>query len=373
MDLKIPGYIKLVLGLISIVLVVTIMMEAKTILVPVLIALLLAILISPLTSWLDKVGVPSLLSVFISLIALLGALFGLFVFFYNQLLGFSGDIAVLEDRFSELIDVINDFTAEHIEGAVPISFESIQKVIFQYLYDNIAALTEGIIATASTITLSLMVPIFIIFLLYFRRFLIEFILQAFGSKNREKTSKIIHNVKSVVQNYIVGMFFVICILVVLNTIALYSIGIEHAVLFAVFAAILNIIPFVGPFLGATFPILYALLAMDSIWYAIAVFLSFYVIQLFESNLFTPKIVGGKVSMNPLMTILALFVGNYIWGIAGMILFIPGMAILKVIFDEIEGMQPYAYLLGDIRKTTGEEKEEVPIEESIKKLRKKLKG
>jgi len=373
MKLEVPGYLKFVIGLITIILVVTIMMEAKSILVTVLIALLLSILISPFTSWLDKIGIPSLISVFISIIALLGVITGLSIFFYNQLLGFSGDIAVLEARFGELIDFVNEFISEHIEGAVPISFESIQKAIFQYIYDNMATLTGGIIATASTITLSLMVPIFIIFLLYFRKFLIEFVLQAFGSKNREKTSKIIYNVKSVVQNYIVGMFFVICILTVLNTIALYSIGIKHALLFAVFAAILNIIPFVGPFLGATFPILYALLAMDSIWYAVAVFLSFYVIQLLESNLFTPKIVGGKVSMNPLMTVLALFIGNYIWGIAGMILFIPGMAILKVIFDEIEGMQPYAYLLGDIRKVRKEEKitKHTIFNEKLKKVRKKI--
>lgn len=371
MDLRVPGYIKFLMALISVVLVVTIMIEAKMILVPLLVAVLLATLISPLTNWLDKIGIPSIISVFISVIALLGALTGLGIFFYNQLLGFSGDLAILESRFSELIDWINNLTSKYIEGAVPISFESIQKAIFQYLYQNMATLTGGIIATASTLTVAFMVPIYIIFLLYFRKFLVEFLLQAFGSVNRERSSKIIHNVKSVIQNYIVGMFFVICILVVLNSIALYSFGIKHALLFAVIAGILNIIPFVGPFIGATLPITYALLATDSLWYPFGVFLCFYVIQLFESNLFTPKIVGGKVSMNPLMTILALFIGNHIWGIAGMILFIPGMAILKVIFDEIDGMKPYAYLLGDIRRVSKKDKKNI-IGDKINKLREKLK-
>jgi len=370
MDLKIPGYIKLFIGLLSVVLVATVMMEAKMLLVPILVALLLSVLISPFTSWLDRVGIPSLLSVFISVIALLGFLFGLGTFFYNQLLGFSGDLTLLEHRFGELLGFVNEFLEEHIDGSVPISFDSIQSAIFKYLYENMAMLTDGMIATVSTITLAFMVPIYIIFMLYYRRFLLEFTLQAFGSGNRQKTSKIVHNVKNVVQNYIVGMFIVMCILAVLNTIALHAIGIKHALLFAVIAAILNIIPFLGPFLGSTLPILYAFLTMDSLWYPIAVFLSFYVIQLFESNLFVPKIVGGKVSMNPLMTLITLFVGNYIWGFMGMILFIPGIAILKVVLDEIKGMEPYAYLLGDIRKTTGERSENF-FERQFKKMRKKL--
>ncbi len=372
MDLKLPGYIRLFIGLIIVVLVVTIMIQAKMVLAPLLIAVLLAVLISPFTSWLDKIGIPPLISVFISIIALLGVLTGLGIFFYNQLLGFAGELTALEARFGELLDLLNDFITQHVDDtAVPISFESIQKAIFQYLYENIGTLTEGIIATASTITVAFMVPIYIIFILYFRRFLIEFVLQALGSENRQRSEKIIHNVKNVVQNYIVGMFFVICILVVLNFIALYSLGIRHALLFAVIAGILNIIPFVGPFIGATLPITYALLTMDSLWYPIGVFLCFYVIQLFESNLFTPKIVGGKVAMNPLMTILALFVGNHIWGLTGMILFIPGMAILKVIFDEIRGMEPYAYLLGDIRKVTKEEKD-ARLRNRIRKIRERLK-
>ncbi len=372
MDIKVPGYIKLFIALMTIVLAVTIMKQASSVLIPLLVALLLSILISPFTNWLDKRGMPSIISVFISLIALLGMLTGLGIFFYNQLLGFSGDIAVLEARVSDLIKWINEISEQYIDGAVPISFESIQKAGFQYLYENIATLTGGIIATATSITVAFMVPIFMIFLLYYRRFLIEFVLQAFGANNRKKSEKIIGNVKEVVQNYIVGMFIVICILAVLNSIALLSLGIRHALLFAVFAAFLNIIPFVGPFIAATLPIAYALLTTDSLWYPIGVFLAFYVIQLLESNLFTPKIVGGKVAMNPLMTILALFIGNHIWGIAGMILFIPGIAILKVILDEIKGMEPYAFLLGDIKKTLKKDKQENAFNKNIKSAQEKIK-
>jgi predicted PurR-regulated permease PerM len=348
MKIKLPAYFKLVMILLGIVLIVVIMREAKVILAPIMISGFLAILISPITAWQENKGIPRVLAVMISLIALIAFVSGIFYFFYNQILGFSGDIAVLERRVNELVESINVFVSQHIDGVVPISGENIRETIFQQIYANFDALTKGIIATAGTLTMVFIMPVYIFLFLYFRGFLAEFFKRAFSDQYSDKVITVMSKVKSVVQNYIVGMFIVICILAVLNSIALFSLGIKHALLFAVFAAFLNVIPFLGPFIGATLPITFALLTKDSLWYPFGVFLSFYVIQLMESNIFTPGIVGGRVSMNPLMTIITLFVGYFIWGIVGMILFIPGMAVMKVIFDEIEGMEPYGFLLGKLK-------------------------
>lgn len=368
MQIKQPVYFRLVIILLGIVLIVTIMREAKSILVPLLISGLFAILVSPFTSWQEKKGVPPLLAVASSLVALFAFISGAVYFFYNQIIGFSRDLGALERRVGELVGSLNEFTAEHFEGTVPISMDNFQSTIFKHLYENMDSLTQGIIATAGTLTMVFIMPVYIFLFLYFRNFLMEFMKRAFSDHHKETVIRIMHKVKDVVQNYIKGMFVVICILAVLNSIALFSLGIKHALLFAVFAAFLNVIPFLGPFIGATLPIFFALLTKNSLWYPIGVFLAFYVIQLAESNIFTPKIVGGKVSMNPLMTIIALFVGNFIWGLAGMVLFIPGMAVLKVIFDEIDGMEAYGFLLGKIRDDSGDpvEKPEPRLLSEIKK-------
>jgi predicted PurR-regulated permease PerM len=367
MEVKLPFYAKLVIVLLGIVLTVFVMITAKPVLVPLLISGFLAVLISPLTSWLERLRLPKALAVIISLVALLALLAGLIYFFYNQLLGFADDITALERRAAELIASLNEFMQQQFEGAVPISMESIQTQLFQYLSENTATLTQGVIATATTITMLFIMPVYIFLFLYFRHFLVQFLLMAFADRHREKVQNVIHRVKGVVQNYITGMFLVILILAVLNSIALYSLGVRHALLFAGFAAMLNVIPFLGPFIGATLPILYTLLTTDSLWVPFGVFLAFYFIQLAESNFFTPKIVGGRVSMNPLMTIIALFVGNFIWGLAGMILFIPGMAILKVIFDEVEGMQAWGFLLGDAREARAK-KQRRTLMEQIQQVR-----
>jgi predicted PurR-regulated permease PerM len=371
MKIKFPFYFRLAIILLALVLIVFIMREAKAILVPLLISGLLAILISPFTTLLEKIRLPRSLAVGISVISLIAMLSALVYFFYNQILRFSGDLALLEERVGYYIGRINAYTEAHFDGVVPISGENLQNSVFQYLYENAAGLTQGVIATVGTLTMVFIMPIYIFLFLYFRRFLIEFILLSFEEKYKLKVRNVISKVKLVVQNYITGMFLVICILMVLNSVALLSLGIKHAFLFAGFAAILNVIPFLGPFIGATLPILFAFLTKDSLWYPVGVFMAFYIIQLFESNLFTPKIVGGKVSMNPLMTIIALFVGNFIWGLAGMILFIPGMAILKVIFDEMEGMEAYGFLLGDTRSAK-KKSDSKSIREQLREVRGRFK-
>lgn len=367
-----PLYVKLPMILLTIVLTVGVMIYAKGILVPLMVSGLLAVLISPLSSWMERNGMPRILAAFASLIILIGFLFGLAFFFYNQLIGFADELYLLERRITELLQAFNDFTEQHVEGAVPISFDNIQSAVFNYLYDNMASLTQGVIATATTLTIIFIIPIYIFLFLYFRQFLIEFIMRAFPENDKDKVATVIYKVKLVVQNYIVGMLIVIIILAVLNSIALFSFGLRHALLFAVFAALLNVIPFLGPFIAATLPIVYAFLTKDSLWYPLGIFLAFYVIQLAESNFLTPKIVGGKVSMNPLMTIIALLIGNFIWGLAGMILFIPGMAMMKVVFDEIPGLEPYGFLLGDTRRVKAEGIPDQPIGKRLGLFRKKSK-
>ncbi len=347
MKIKLPAYLKIVVILFGIVLIVMIMREAKVILAPILVSAFLAILASPFTVWQEKKGVPRAIASLVSLVVLIAFIFGILYFFYNQIIGFSRDLGAIEGRINELVESVNMFIAEHFDGFVPISTDNIRQTVFQQLYENIDALTKGIIATAGTLTIVFMLPVYIFLFLYFREFLAEFFRRAFSERHSLKVARVLYKVKFVVQNYIKGMFVVILILAVLNSIALVSLGIRHALLFAVFAALLNVIPFIGPFIGATLPIVFAILTKDSLWYPFGIFASFYVIQLMESNIFTPGIVGSKVSMNPLMTIITLFVGYFIWGIVGMILFIPGMAILKVIFDEIEGMEAYGFLLGKL--------------------------
>ncbi len=150
----------------------------------------------------------------------------------------------------------------------------------------------------------------------------------------------------VAQDYITGLFMVMAIVGALNSIGLFILGIKYALFFGLLASILTIIPYIGIFIGSLLPMAFALVTKDSAWYAVGVAAFFWVVQFLEGNFITPNIIGNKVSINPFAAILALFIGAEVWGAAGMILFIPFLAILKVLFDAVEPLQPFGFLIGD---------------------------
>ena len=142
------------------------------------------------------------------------------------------------------------------------------------------------------------------------------------------------------------MILLIIIIGLANSIGLWIIGIDNPFLFGFLGAVLSIVPYVGTAFGAIIPILYAFVSYDSLWPVIAVAILFWAVQLISDNFLSPKIVGGSLHINALVAILSLIIGALVWGVAGMILFLPFAAMLKVFCEEFEELKPIALLIGD---------------------------
>lgn len=357
MDKPLPVYIKITAILLGITLFIYGLVAAKLILIPLTFSAFIASLLTPYCDWMEHKKVNDIIAALIAVLSAIVVIAGIMIFFFSQLSGFAQDLPAIEAQIAEFINQVGLIFENYFGEQPDFGIDSSFGALVNFIEESSPSLTSSLISAASNVTLFFMIPVFTFFLLIYRSFLREFFFRAFGSKDDGKVKKIIENLQKIAQHYLTGMFIVICILSVMNTLMLMAFGINHAIFFGVFAAVLNIIPFIGPLVGSILPILYALLMTDSLWIPAGVLFSFYIIQLIESNVLTPNIVGGQVSINPLVTLLALFTGGMVWGIAGMILFIPGMAILKRIFDEIEGLEPYGYLLGDVqtRKKTRQAK------------------
>lgn len=334
----------------AIILTIYAMIQARPLLQPLLFAIFFSILLSPVCGWMERRRVPRLLAVSIALISGLLVLAGVFMFFFTQLTAFVGDVDFFRERLEAVLEASQDFMNRWLGFEGLLNLEIIKEAIQDFFKENTEALTRGLVGAATVITSIVVIPVFMFFMLLFRDFLKEFILKASVSTEKmdsDRVKLIINKVKKVVQGYITGIIIVILILAVLNSALLLIIGVEHAILFGVFAAMLNVIPFIGPLLGSILPIIYALITMDSLLYPFLIMLGFYIIQLMESNIFTPIIVGSQVSINAFVALILLYLGAQLWGIAGMILIIPIGAILKVLFDEIESLKPYGFVMGRV--------------------------
>ncbi len=162
------------------------------------------------------------------------------------------------------------------------------------------------------------------------------------------------------------MFLLIIILGFANSIGLWIIGIDSPFLFGFLAAILSIVPYVGTILGAIIPVLYAFMSTDSIWVPVSVIALFWGIQTIESNFLSPKIVGGSLNVNALAAILSLLIGASVWGVAGMILFLPFASILKVICEEFDELKPVAMIISN--DVSGDSKDESKTSKWLEKIK-----
>lgn len=342
---QIPGYLKAIFILIGLIAFFYALNVASSILIPLAVSLILAILILPIVKRLEKKFsrfISALLGVTIIILAL-----GLLIYFFSMEIK---NISENVDQLHEQVEDIKQQVASFLETRFGIDKNN-QTEYLNKAFDNAVAnssefLTKSLGAAAGAIGAFILIPIAIFFILYYRPYFVQFIKMAAPENQKENTLEMTISIKDVVQSYISGIFTVMTIIAFLDTTALLIIGIDYALFWGVLAALLTIIPYVGVFIGSSLPIAFAFLTTDSIWYPVAVFLSFWFIQMIEGNFITPNIVGDKVKINPFAIILAIFIGGKIWGPAGMILFVPFVAVVKVIFDHIEPLKPYGFLLGN---------------------------
>ncbi len=314
---------------------------------PLAFAAFLSMLLSPVTRKLESWKLGRAFSIVLTLLLVIVVFAGIISLISAQFVQFSERVPEVTERLKK----VTDDGIQFLEETAGLSQEERTNYLRQGLTNLIDRsgqyVSSFVGATTSAFTLILLIPIFIFFMLYYREMYQTFFRKLFEQKDgSSRIDTVLTDVQDVTQNYLVGMLTVIGILAVLNTAGLFIIGMEHAIFFAVFASLMAVIPYIGIIIGALPPLLFSFLLGDSLLQPVLVIAVFGVVQFLEGNFITPRIVGSKVSINPFVAMLALIIGGEVWGISGMILFVPLIGILRVIFEEIEELKPYGYLLGN---------------------------
>jgi len=330
-------------------------------------ALLSSFILFPVVKKLDGWGLNKLLSAFISLLMV-------FVIIGGGITLFSAEIMSLSDQLNDftgkIMNTLSDavvFINDNVNFIDDLNREELVEKGKEWIKESSGSLVQNTFnSTAAFLTGLITTVIFTFLFLIYREGLTKAFVAFGDDENKGKIFRMLKNIQSVGKKYLSGMFLLILILGFANSIGLWIIGIDSPFLFGFLAGILSIVPFIGTTIGATIPVLYAFMSSDSLWVPVAVIVLFSAIQTIESNFLNPKIVGSSLNVNALVAILSLLIGASVWGIAGMVLFLPFAAMLKVICEEFDQLKPIAMLISN--DISGDNNEEPKTSKWIEKIK-----
>jgi len=365
-DLKFPFYAKISLILIGLYVLFSILYITQDFVVPIIFSAMIAILLHPIVNFFVRLKINRVISIILTLLLTFIASGALAVFMFKQLSQLSDSWPLLVDKFTDVLDEFTRWVSRYFDLSPWKVNKWMLNTKSELLNISTADVSQTLFALGNGLMLFLLIPVYVFMILFYKRRLIEFIHIVFGKSDQQNISRIISATKSVIQRYLSGLVIESIIIAILNTSALFALGIEYAILLGVIGALLNVIPYVGGLIAVALPMMVALATKSTGMYAFYVLILYYIIQLIDNNIIVPLIVSSKVKINALFSIIVLFAGNALWGILGMFLSIPLLAVAKVIMENITPLKPWGFLLGDVSTTKTS-----AINPIIKKIKNKI--
>jgi predicted PurR-regulated permease PerM len=363
-ELKFPFYMRTTIFLVGLFALFAILYIGNEIIVPLIFAIIIAILLHPVVNFLvrKKINRVPAIIITLSLTIIVTIAFGTLLF--SQAIRFSESWPILVGKFTGVINQTTTWASGYFNIDPQNIHDWVTKTKSELIHINSAVLGKTLITLGSGIVILLLVPVYIFLILFYHPILIEFIHRLFIKNDQSQVKEIITQIKTVIQRYLIGLVIEFVLVSVLNTSALLILGIDYAILLGILGGLLNIIPYIGGIVAVGLPMMIALVTKDSAWHPLYVLAAYYFIQLIDNNYIVPKIVASKVKINALFSIIVVFVGNAMWGVPGMFLSLPLLAIVKLIFDHIEPLKPWGFLLGDTMPSL------LKIKPIFKKIKKK---
>jgi len=345
-ELKLPFYAKATIFLIGFFALFTILYLLRGIIVPLVFATIIAIVLHPVVNFLVRIKINRVLAITITLLLtfLVIAAFGGLIF--SQVSRFSETWPILVDKFTGLINQAITWASGYLDIKPKEIHAWIIKTQGELINTSTDAIKQTLISVGSGVMILLLIPFYIFMILFYHPILIEFIRRLFGTDNQSQVSEIVTQIKNVIQRYLIGLIIEATIMATLEIAALLILGIEYALLLGIIGALLNVIPYIGGIVAVALPMMVALATKSSPMYALYVMAFYYFIQLLDNHYIVPIIVASKVKINALFSVIVVLAGNALWGIPGMFLSIPLLGVVKLIFDHIESLKPFGFLLGD---------------------------
>jgi predicted PurR-regulated permease PerM len=259
-----------------------------------------------------------------------------------QLGSLAENLDAMKERLTGMLESIKQW----IKDSVGIKKSTQQNIIDKGTSENSGDMMFAFAAGLVGIMVNtILVLVYMYLFLCYRTHIKKFILKLVPKKEDTNTIEVVHETGKVAQKYLSGLAAMIAILWIMYGIGFSLMGIKSALFFAVLCGLLEIVPFVGNLTGTSITMLAVIGQGGDSKMILGVLGTYLLVQFIQTYILEPLVVGEQVNINPLFTIMAIVLGELIWGIAGMILAVPLLGMVKIVCDSYPELQPYGFLLG----------------------------
>lgn len=342
-----PVYARFALVLVMLISLGYLVIIGKQLLSPLIFGLLFAILLLPLANFFEKkCKLGRSAAAGISVIMLLAFLFLVLYLLGSQFTNLYNDFGLFQKQIMTSVADLETWTKTKFNFDLSKEVTSLTSSMSKILSAGTAALGSIVLSLSSILLFLVFIMLYTFFLLCYRRLLMKFLIDVFREENSAAIYEITSQIQMVIRKYIIGLLLEMAIVVGACCIAFSLLGIKYAILLGLLTGILNIIPYIGIFTALLISTLITFATGAALSKIILVVVVVVVMHLIDSNVLLPLVVGSKVRINALITVVAVILGEMMWGIQGMFLAIPVIAMGKIIFDHVESLKPWGMLLGD---------------------------
>jgi predicted PurR-regulated permease PerM len=345
-----PLYKRITFYLLSTGLILLLFYLAQGILVPLFFSILLASILLPMNRFLERKGAHRVVAIMVSLVLTIIVLGSIIYFIADQIAGFFEDLPTINARLDELSTIFQKWIRETFNVTIRKQNQYWNDTLVKMRASGTSIIGATVVTLAEALSYLVLLPIYTFLILYYRDTIKRFLVDVSKDSKEEHVRDILQASQAVSQSYVVGLMIEMALVFAMNAAGFLILGIKYAVFLALVAAMLNLIPYIGMLIANIFCMVVTLISCevvslsDVLWVGIVLA----VVQFIDNNFLMPMVVGSKVRINALVTIVGVLVGGALCGVPGMFLSIPGLAILKVIFDRVKALKPFGMLLGDER-------------------------
>lgn len=316
----------------------------QDIMVPLAMAVLLAVLLRPIESWLTRHGVPKVLSISLAVLFAVLILAGIAIILSIQISDFTDELPKLKRNINDSYRDIRRWIRNEYSVSYRQQDQYIKKAQTQTLENFQSAETLGVVT--GPLGSLVLIPIYVFLFLYYRAMLLHFMIVLFAEKYKDQVTEVVSELKAVIQSYMVGLLSETAVVAILNSVGLLILNVQYAILLGVMAAILNLVPYIGGLVAIVLAVMVTFINHPDLYTLAGVTGVFLAVQFIDNNFLVPLVIGSKVKINALVSIVGVLVGGALAGVSGMFLSIPAIAMMKVVFDRVDGLKPWGILLGD---------------------------